>query len=148
MSEQGDNLQREAAATSQGEAPSADYDPSSPGQRLHRERLGQGLDEEEVAERLHITRHYLRAMEEDAYERLPGDVFARGYMRSYCLLLGVPKEPLMTLFEGRLEAARVEKAALGTPKRRLTRADKHQRWLAVSLGLFVALFAGLWLFNR
>jgi cytoskeleton protein RodZ len=146
MSEQGENLLDEAAMLADTE-PTDEYDPSSPGQRLQRERLAQGLDEEGVAERLHITRHYLRAMEEDAYERLPGDVFARGYMRSYYLLLGVPKEPLMTLFEGRLKAARAAKAAQGVPKKRLTRADKHQRWLAVSLGVTIALFTGLCFFN-
>lgn len=146
MSKQHEHRLAETAALASGEAGDT-YDPSSPGQRLQRERLAQGLDEELVAERLHITRHYLRAMEEDDYERLPGEVFARGYLRSYCLLLGVPKEPLMTLFEGRLEAARAARAAQGAPKRRLTRADKHQRWLAVSLGVTIALFTGLWFFN-
>lgn len=120
---------------------------NSPGQRLKAARLQRGLTEEEVAESLLITRHYLRAIEEDDYERLPGEVFARGYVRNYCLLIDVPTEPLMTVFESIVEATRREKAARGTPKRALTRADRNQRWLGVSLFVFVSLFGVLWFFN-
>ncbi len=119
----------------------------SPGFRLRAERLKRGLDEYEVADKLHITRHYLRAIEEDAYDRLPGEVFARGYVRNYCLLVEMPIEPIMTMFEDRMDHARREKAAQGAPKRTLTRADRNQRWLGLSLFVFVGLFALLWYLN-
>jgi len=57
-----------------GSAKAADteIDLSSPGARLKAERERQGLQQEELATKLHITRHYLRAIEEDTYDRLPG----------------------------------------------------------------------------
>ena len=61
----------------------AEVDLSTPGARLRAERLRRGFDEDEIADKLHITRHYLRAIEEDAYDKLPGVVFARGYVRNY-----------------------------------------------------------------
>ena len=72
-----------------GSAKAADteIDLSSPGARLKAERERQGFEQEELATKLRITRHYLRAIEEDAHDRLPGVVFARGYVRNYCLLL-------------------------------------------------------------
>jgi cytoskeleton protein RodZ len=89
----------------------------------------------------------LRASEEDAYERLPGEVFARGYVRNYCLLVALPTEPTMTLCESILVSDRRERAARGTTKRALTRADRNQRWLGLSLALSVALFGVVWFFS-
>lgn len=128
-------------------AADTEIDLSSPGARLKTERERQGLQEEELATKLHITRHYLRAIEADAYDRLPGVVFARGYVRNYCLLLEMPIEPLMTMFEALVEIARKEKEAEGVPKRKLTRVDRNQRWLSLSLFVFVSLFGVLWFLN-
>jgi cytoskeleton protein RodZ len=132
-----------------GSAKAADteIDLSSPGARLKAERERQGFEEEELATKLHITRHYLRAIEENAYDTLPGVVFARGYVRNYCVLLEMPTEPLMTMFEALVETARKEKEAEGVPKRKLTRVDRNQRWLSLSLLVFVSLFGVLWFLN-
>ena len=132
-----------------GSAKAADteIDLSSPGARLKAERERQGFEQEELATKLHITRHYLRAIEEDAYDRLPGVVFARGYVRHYCLLLEMPTEPLMTMFEALVETARKDKEAEVVPKRKLTRVDRNQRWLSLSLFVFVSLFGVLWFLN-
>ena len=132
-----------------GSAKAADteIDLSSPGARLKAERERQGFEQEKLATKLRITRHYLRAIEEDAYDRLPGVVFARGYVRNYCLLLEMPTEPLMTVFEALVDTARKYKEAEGVPKRKLTRVDRNQRWLSLSLFVFVSLFGVLWFLN-
>jgi len=133
--------------TGSAKAADTEIDLSSPGARLKAERERQGFEQEELATKLHITRHYLRAIEEDAYDRLPGVVFARGYVRNYCLLLEMPTEPLMTMFEALVEIARKDKEAEGVPKRKLTRVDRNQRWLSLSLFVFVSLFGVLWFLN-
>ena len=133
--------------TRSAKAADTEIDRSSPGARLKAERERQGFEEEELATKLHITRHYLRAIEEDAYDKLPGVVFARGYVRNYCLLLEMPTEPLMTMFEALVETARKEKEVEGVPKRKLTRVDRNQRWLSLSLFVFVSLFGVLWFLN-
>ena len=133
--------------TGSAKAADTEIDLSSPGARLKAERERQGFEQEELATKLHITRHYLRAIEEDAYDRLPGVVFARGYVRNYCLLLEMPTEPLMTMFEALVETARKYKEAEGVPKRKLTRVDRNQRWLSLSLFVFVSLFGVLWFLN-
>lgn len=133
--------------TRSAKAADTEIDLSSPGARLKAERERQGFEEEELATKLHITRHYLRAIEENAYDKLPGVVFARGYVRNYCLLLEMPTEPLMTMFEALVETARKEKEVEGVPKRKLTRVDRNQRWLSLSLFVFVSLFGVLWFLN-
>ena len=57
------------------------------GEILRQERLRIGLTENEVAHHLHITMHYVRAIESDNYQKLPNAVFARGYIRNYAIFL-------------------------------------------------------------
>ena len=61
----------------------------SPGELLRQERSRRDLKKMEVAERLHITKHYVTALESDSYEKLPGAVFTRGYLKKYAELLGL-----------------------------------------------------------
>ena len=65
--------------------------------RQARKRLG--LNEKEVADQLHITMHYVRALESNSYEKLPGAVFAKGYVKSYALLLDLDVEELLSLYD-------------------------------------------------
>ena len=69
-----------------------------PGQRLRAERTSQGLTEDEICARLRLSRSYLRALEEDDYERLPEATFIKGYLRNYARLLGLPAEELVDAF--------------------------------------------------
>lgn len=71
------------------------------GERLRQARLSQGLDEGVVADRLHLKRVTVVALEEEDYERLPARVFVRGYYRNYARLLGIPEEPLLKEFDQR-----------------------------------------------
>ena len=62
-----------------------------------RERLGLGTVE--VAEKLHLTVHYVRALEAGEYEKLPGEVYVKGYLRSYALLVGIDGEKVIAAYQ-------------------------------------------------
>jgi hypothetical protein len=53
------------------------------GKRLAEARAGRGLELAEVEQRLKIRAHYLRAMEEERWDVLPGAAYARGFLRTY-----------------------------------------------------------------
>ena len=55
----------------------------SVGETLRQERKRQNLSKNEVADKLHITRHYVAVIESNSFEKLPGAVFAKGYVKSY-----------------------------------------------------------------
>ena len=74
-------------------------DTLTPGNILQQERQRLGLNEREVADQLHITIHYVRALESNNYEKLPGAVFAKGYLKSYALLLGLDVEDLISRYD-------------------------------------------------
>ncbi len=110
-----------------------------------RQRLG--LNEKEVADKLHITMHYVKALESNSYEKLPGVIFARGYLKSYALLLGLDAEDLLSRYD---EFTHQQKAD-SKEERRLVRArkkkDRNKSLVIISLLIFIAGFMGLWLVN-
>src|SRR5579864_4459654 len=53
------------------------------GDTLRRERLRRGLKLEQVAAQTKIGSHLLRAIEENRFDRLPGGLFTRSFLRQY-----------------------------------------------------------------
>jgi transcriptional regulator with XRE-family HTH domain len=64
------------------------------GQVLRDCRESMGYPLEETASALHIRPRYLRAIEQGAWEELPGDAYARGYIRNYAAYLGLNAQAL------------------------------------------------------
>lgn len=71
----------------------------SVGETLRQLRESRQLSEKEVADKLHITMHYVRAIEANKYEKLPGEIFAKGYIKSYALLLELDPGELLAQYD-------------------------------------------------
>jgi len=86
-------------------------------------------------------------LESNSYEKLPGVIFARGYLKSYALLLGLDAEDLLSRYD---EFTHQQKAD-SKEERRLVRArkkkDRNKSLVIISLLIFIAGFMGLWLVN-
>lgn len=59
------------------------------GAEMARLRMGFGLSQQDVSNRLHIRVRYIQAMEENKLDLLPGKVYARGYLHTYAEFLGL-----------------------------------------------------------
>lgn len=126
-------------------APPIDLASSTPGEYLRRLREEKGHTHAAVSSALHLTVHYIKALESDEYGKLPGLTFVKGYLRSYARFLGADVENVLARFDehitGLLDAgqhtARVERS-----KRR---QDQALRW-AIGAGLVVVagIAAGWW----
>jgi len=68
------------------------------GQRLQQARVQQGLTLEEAARVTRVSRAYLAAIEEDRYEKLPSEAYARGFLRIYARYLGFAEKDIESLF--------------------------------------------------
>src|SRR5229473_6749194 len=64
------------------------------GETLRRERLKRNLDLDYISHELKISRRLLDAIETDQFDRLPGGVFAKAFVRQYAQLLGLDAEDL------------------------------------------------------
>ncbi|MBM4412127.1 MAG: helix-turn-helix domain-containing protein [Chloroflexi bacterium] len=76
------------------------------GQRLRNARQSQGISISQAATETRILQRYLEALEDGDYQYLPGDVYARGFIRNYALYLKIPVEELIQLY--RYERGRTE----------------------------------------
>jgi cytoskeleton protein RodZ len=72
---------------------------STPGARLAAARKQAGLSTSEVAERLHLNPQVLEALEEGRLERLGAVVYARGHLKRYAELVGVPEDEILAAYE-------------------------------------------------
>lgn len=82
-------------------------DASSAGAALAAAREELNLSVSDVARHLKLTPAQVEALEEGAYERLPGRVFVRGFLRNYAKLLGVDPQPLLRRIEHEMPQPRI-----------------------------------------
>lgn len=73
--------------------------PLSAGQRLRAAREKAGLTEAEIAERLFLHEGFVKHLETDDFDKLPGPTFVKGYIKSYCRLVNLCPDPLIALYK-------------------------------------------------
>jgi cytoskeleton protein RodZ len=74
----------------------------APGALLREARLAQNLGVPDVARQLKLSITQVEALEAGDFERLPGPVFVRGFIRNYARLLRLDAEPLLNSVAGNL----------------------------------------------
>ncbi|GLS04754.1 hypothetical protein GCM10007860_19020 [Chitiniphilus shinanonensis] len=127
--------------------------PHGVGSRLKARREQMGLAIEQVAAQLKLAKKQIEAIESDHYSSLPGNTFARGFVRNYAKLLGMDAAPLLADLEGLLPTERAQVAlpsvreevgvSLGST---LPRVSSSSRLPAVVAGVigFGLVFGGVW----
>jgi len=118
----------------------------TPGGLLKAQRETLELTLKQVADKLNLTMHYVNALESDCYDKLPGDVFVRGYIRSYSNLLQLDPQQVLDVYIDFTthKIARKEEAIKRHARRR---KDKNRPWIVVSGMAFVGMALALWYFN-
>jgi cytoskeleton protein RodZ len=67
---------------------------TSIGATLRSERLRRNLDLRQISEELKISSRFLEAIEAEHFDKLPGGIFTRAFVRQYAQLLGLDAEEL------------------------------------------------------
>ncbi|HLI85874.1 MAG TPA: RodZ domain-containing protein [Bryobacteraceae bacterium] len=67
---------------------------TSIGETLRRERVKRKLDVEGVSRELKISPRFLEAIEHEDFDKLPGQLFARSFVRQYARFLGLDEEEI------------------------------------------------------
>jgi cytoskeleton protein RodZ len=88
------------------------------GNSLREARLRQGLEIPRVESDTKIRGKYLRALEEEQFEVLPGDTYVKGFLRTYADYLGLDGQLYLDEFNSRFAAAEeVSFAQAASPKK-------------------------------
>src|SRR5262245_2568021 len=90
-------MRRYVPATTRGPAKRA-ATMSQLGERLRAARENQGIGLAQAAVETRILQRYLVALEDGDFAHLPGDVYARGFVRNYAAYLSFPAEELIELY--------------------------------------------------
>jgi hypothetical protein len=80
-------------------------DTSGIGDRLRNAREARGLTLAAAESLTRIRAVYLQALEDEQFDRMPGPVYARGYLRTYALALGLAPDELMETYPAAFGAA-------------------------------------------
>ena len=64
------------------------------GETLRRERLRRNLDLQQISDELKLSTRFLEAIENEQFDRLPGGVFTRSFVRQYARLLGLDEHEI------------------------------------------------------
>ena len=86
--------------------------------QLEQLRRGTGISLQAISERTKITTTYLRAIESEEFEKLPGGVFNTRYIRQYAAAIGFPEVELLALYRAKTtveESAGTVPAELSSP---------------------------------
>jgi cytoskeleton protein RodZ len=72
-----------------------------PGTKLKAERERRGLSAQKAADEMHLDRWVIDALEADDYKRIGPTVYAKGHLKKYAALLGLPAAEIMAGYESR-----------------------------------------------
>ena len=73
------------------------------GSYLKHERELRGVSREEISGTTNIPLRFLKALEENSFDELPGEVFIKGYIRSYANIIGSDFEEMLNIYKEFLE---------------------------------------------
>jgi cytoskeleton protein RodZ len=116
------------------------------GESLKREREMRGVTLDEISGATRIATRFLRAIENEEWDQLPGGVFNRGFVRAVARYLGLDEEN--TVAEYTLAVGDRQPVPVWTGSPPAVAPDRH--WLAwiVAAVLLIVLLAGAWFGTR
>jgi transcriptional regulator with XRE-family HTH domain len=115
------------------------------GQDLKRERELRGISLKEIAESTKINIRFLKALEEDQLDVLPGKFFTRGIIRGYAKYLGLEEESVLNKYHEALQfleknEKEEEKTSVESPPVSIRNVIRIAAFGAAVIAVLLALF--------
>jgi len=114
------------------------------GDALRSERLRRGLTLEQIAAQTKVGQYLLEAIEANKFDRLPGGLFTRSFLRQYAQVLDLDAEEVVASFKQQFEEPVLALTEL-QPKRRRSQLPLLPRfgWFAIAIFVCGGVYA-LW----
>ena len=95
------------------------------GSYLRAAREVRGLDLRDAAQQTRISISYLKAIEDEDFSKLPGEVFVRGFLKNYARFLGLPDDEVMKRY-GELGKPQPAPASAPVPDAPRVEQQRHE----------------------
>lgn len=115
------------------------------GERLAAARRANEISASDIAKELHLDEPKVRALEQNQFEVLGAPVFAKGHLRKYAELVGVPIDDILSDYY-KLNRTTGAPPVVGT-KRKLERDLSLGPWIAGGVVMIIVASAAWWWFN-
>lgn len=116
------------------------------GETLRRAREEASYSVAYVTSQTHLGADIIEALEQERFEQLPGDVFIRGYIRTYTKLLELDAQPLIETYESaKPKNLQPEVTIQPKKKRRSTGVDPVVIWSTAAVAtILIGLLVSWW----
>ncbi|MDQ2994036.1 MAG: helix-turn-helix domain-containing protein [Pseudomonadota bacterium] len=119
------------------------------GQRLRMARELKQWSIEQVAERLHLSRQRVIDMENDQYKYSSAETYAKGYLRGYAKLLGLPADEMIEEFDRQEFSSHIESRTPQLIESKQIRAgDRSMKWATYAISIALVFMVGVWWHNQ
>ncbi len=105
------------------------------GRYLHDARVARGIDLREAAQQTRISLQYLRALEEEDFKKLPGDVFVKGFLKNYGKYLRLDEAELMKQYSELLQ--KPSPVGVASQDKQAAEAEKPSRSSKIPIEPFI-----------
>lgn len=123
------------------EAASATSATGAPGPQLKAEREKRGMSLQKAADELHLDSWVIEALENGDYPRIGPAVYAKGHLKRYAGLLGLPTAAIMVGYESRGTVP--QSVSLTSQSARMAGATEDPPFRNLSLGRSVGIAAAI-----
>ena len=93
----------------------------SPQLNLRNRRADRGLSLETIADRTKISIRFLRAIEDEEFDKLPGGIFNTSYLRQYAAAIDFDESRLLSHYNRKTEPQRSDEGPGGSSSRGIWR---------------------------
>ena len=118
------------------------------GQTLKQSRTSQKIEIDQVCNQLNLSKHVIEALESDNYEGLPEIAYVRGYIVSYCRLLGLDSFQVLQQLVSEDPSLSISNSITSSVAKSSNNDPSFiKKFLPVTFVCLIAI-AGFWLFNQ
>ena len=116
------------------------------GSSLHEARTRQNLDFDEMEQRTKVRAKYLRLLEEERFDQLPGHAYTKGFLQAYASALGLDGRLYVEEYNSRYvtgeddASPRLPRGPARSPRRRRDRRETRTVAIALAAILLVTAF--------
>lgn len=118
------------------------------GQTLAKARHDRGVSYEEITTRLKLSETQINKLEQDDYQNLGPETFVRGYIKSYCHLLGLDAQETLKLYQSPVVPEQKGKMKSFSRRTEKEAHDNRLMWFSYAVLILVVGSSAIWFWQN